>query len=132
MIQLLRKCLYIFQLKVIPQSVKNLVLCGYWNHIKFQLELSGLVYRIRLRTSASASDIGTCRAGRLGGLVAIVGQVSGPPEMRVMKLVYMKGLVSEKVRPYGVYSTFGSSTSKYLLRTPRPKSARVFRGKLHA
>ena len=33
MIQLLRKCLYIFQLKVIPQSVKNLVLCGYWNHI---------------------------------------------------------------------------------------------------
>jgi len=34
MIQLLRKCLYIFQLKVIPQSVKNLVLCGYWNHIK--------------------------------------------------------------------------------------------------
>ena len=35
MIQLLRKCLYIFQLKVIPQSVKNLVLCGYWNHITF-------------------------------------------------------------------------------------------------
>ena len=33
MIQLLRKCLYIFQLKVIPQSVKNLVLSGYWNHI---------------------------------------------------------------------------------------------------
>ena len=26
MIQLLRKCLYIFQLKVIPQSVKNLVI----------------------------------------------------------------------------------------------------------
>ena len=38
MIQLLRKCLYIFQLKVIPQSVKNLVLCGYWNHIKFLLK----------------------------------------------------------------------------------------------
>jgi len=34
MIQLLRKCLYIFQLKVIPQSVKNIVLCGYWNHIR--------------------------------------------------------------------------------------------------
>jgi len=35
MIQLLRKCLYIFQLKVIPKNVKNLVLCGYWNHITF-------------------------------------------------------------------------------------------------
>ena len=40
MIQLLRKCLYIFQLKVIPQSVKNLVLCGYWNHIIAGLALS--------------------------------------------------------------------------------------------
>ena len=39
MIQLLRKCLYIFQLKVIPQSVKNLVLCGYWNHIMWYLPL---------------------------------------------------------------------------------------------
>ena len=38
MIQLLRKCLYIFQLKVIPQSVKNLVLCGYWNHIMWYHE----------------------------------------------------------------------------------------------
>ena len=37
MIQLLRKCLYIFQLKVIPQSVKNLVLCGYWNHINCKI-----------------------------------------------------------------------------------------------
>ena len=40
MIQLLRKCLYIFLLKVIPQSVKNLVLCGYWNHIRFQEALT--------------------------------------------------------------------------------------------
>ena len=42
MIQLLRKCLYIFQLKVIPQSVKNLVLCGYWNHITQSLASSNL------------------------------------------------------------------------------------------
>ena len=41
-----------------------------------------------------------------------------------------KGLISESA--CGVYSTFGSSTSKYPLETPMPKSARVFRGKLHA
>ena len=38
MIQLLRKCLYIFQLKVIPQSVKNLVLCDNWNHIMLEVQ----------------------------------------------------------------------------------------------
>ena len=32
----------------------------------------------------------------------------------------------------GVYSTFGSSTSKYSLKTPKSKSARVFGDKLHA
>ena len=90
------------------------------------------MYCTRLRTSASTSDIGTCGAGRLGGLVAIVGHVSGPPEMRVLKPVYLKGLVSEKVHACGVYSTFGSSTNKYPLKKPRPKSVRVFRGKLHA
>ena len=50
----------------------------------------------------------------------------------MLKPVYMKVLVSEKVHACGVYSTFGSSTSKYSLKTPRPKSARVIRGKLHA
>ena len=50
--------------------------------------------------------------------------------MCVLKSVYMKDLVSEKVHAGGVYSTFGSSTSKYPLKTPRPKSARVFRGKV--
>ena len=52
MIQLLRKCFYIFQLKVIPQSVKNLVLCGYWNHInpgdRSWVNLNGVTGRVIL------------------------------------------------------------------------------------
>ena len=87
------------------------------------------MYWTRPRTSASASDIGTSGASRLGGLVTLVGHVSGPSEMRVLKPVFMKGLVSEKVHPGDVYSTFGSNTSKYPLKTPKPKSARVFWGK---
>ena len=67
-----------------------------------------------------------CGEGRLGGLVEIVGHISGPPKMRALKSVYMKGLISESA--CGVYSTFGFNTSKYSLETPRPKSARVFRG----
>jgi len=66
-----------------------------------------------------------CRAGRFDGLIEIVGHVSGPPKMRVLKPAYVKSLVSE--RACGVYSTFGSSTSKYSLETPRPKSARISR-----
>jgi len=56
-----------------------------------------------------------------------VEQVSS---MRVLKLVYMSGLISESA--CGVYSTFGSNTSKYPLKMPRPKSVRIFKGKLHA
>jgi len=51
--------------------------------------------------------------------------------MRVLKFVYMKNLVSE--RACGVYSTCGSSTSKYSLETPRPKRVRVSRvSRMHA
>jgi len=35
-----------------------------------------------------ASDIGTCGTSRLGDLIEIVDHVSGPPEMRVLKVVY--------------------------------------------
>jgi len=90
------------------------------------------MYWIRLRTSTSTSDIGTCEVGWLCGLVAIMGHVSGPLEMHVLKLVYMKDLVSEKVHACGAYSTFRSSTNKYPLKTSRSKSARVFREKLYA
>jgi len=58
MIQLLRKCLYIFQLKVIPQSVKNLVLCGYWNHINLQEVFNALQdHGIRLNSDKCAFGV---------------------------------------------------------------------------
>jgi len=60
------------------------------------------MYWTRPRISTSASDIDTCGAGRLGGLVVLVGHVSEPSEMHVLKPVYMKGLVSEKVNAGGV------------------------------
>jgi len=71
-----------------------------------------------------------CEACQFGGLVEIVGHVSWPPKMCVLKSVYMKDLISESA--CGVYSTFRSNTSKYPLETPKPESARIFRGKLHA
>ena len=89
-----------------------------WNKIG-----SCILYWTRPWTSASASDIGTYGADRLG--------VSGPPKIRVLKPVYMKGLVSEKVHAGGVYSTFGSSTSKYPLKTPL-RALGFFGEKLHA
>jgi len=59
------------------------------------------------------------------------GRDSGPhkwaPEMRVLKPVYKKGLICEKVHAWRVYSTFGSITSKYSSKTPWPKNVRTFR-----
>ena len=69
------------------------------------------------------SDIGhrhLVEASRFRGLVEVTGHIK-----RVLKPVYMKSLVSECA--CGVYSTFGSSTSKYSLETPRTKGARVSR-----
>ena len=90
------------------------------------------MYWTRHRTLAPTLDIDTdiehrhlCGAGRLGGLVETVGHVSEPPKVSMLKLVYMKNMVSECA--CGVYSTFESNTSKYPLETLRPKCARVSR-----
>ena len=51
--------------------------------------------------------------------------------MRALKFIHIYRL-DQRESAGGVYSTFGSSTSKYPPKTPMPKSARVFGGKLHA
>ena len=68
-------------------------------------------------------------AGQLGGLVEIMGHVSGPPKIRMFKPVCMKDFISESACVCIVHS--GSNTNKYPLKMPGPKSARVFMGKLH-
>ena len=69
---------------------------------------------IRHRHQITTSEIDTCGSGQLGGLVVIVGHISGPPKIVcVLKPRYKKDLICRKVHACGVYSTFGSSTSKY-------------------
>ena len=53
----------------------------------------------------------------------------GPKNVCVETRIYARP--NQRKNALGVYTTFGSNTSKYPLKTPRPKSARVFRGKLH-
>ena len=68
----------------------------------------------------STSDIDTCGVGQLGGLV-----MSGS-----RKWTSRDACVETRI--YERPSTFGSNTNKYPRKTPRSKSVRVFRGKLHA
>jgi len=53
----------------------------------------------------------------------------GPKNACVETRIYVR--LDQRENACGVYSAFGPSTSKYLLKMPRPESARVFRGKLH-
>jgi len=48
------------------------------------------------------------------------------PEIICVETYIKKDLIHERVHACGVYNTFGSSTRKYSLEAPRPKSARVF------
>ena len=58
-----------------------------------------------------------------------MGHVSGRSEMRELKSVYMKDLVSRKV--HAVCIVHSGLAQANILKTPRPKGARVFRGKLY-
>ena len=60
----------------------------YWTRLRHQTSKSDIGIRYQHRTSTHVE------AGRLGGLVAIVGHMSGPPEMHVLD-VYKKGLISD-------------------------------------
>jgi len=68
-------------------------------------------------------------AGQLDGLVEIMDRVRKPQECMCWNPYICK---PDSESACGVYSTFESNTSKHPLETPRPKSARVFRSKLHA
>ena len=93
----------------------------------FDKEHRDIMRKVDVLDQTSDIGIGTCEAGWLGGLVTIVSHVRAPLEIRVLEPVYTRGIVSKKAHACGVYSTFGSSTSKYSLKTPRLKSTRVFR-----
>jgi len=54
----------------------------------------------------------------------------GPKNAYVETHIYVR--TNHRGSACGVYNTFESSTSKYLLKTLRSKSVRVFTGKLHA
>ena len=64
------------------------------------------------------------QACQLGGLVELMGHVNGPQSGG--SFIYIRP--DQRKSACGVYSTFECSTSKYSLKTPKPKSARVFWG----